>query len=63
MFKGYRTIIFNALAAIIPILETAGVSSFIETYGTTAVAGYALAITVGNAILRFLTDTKVGESK
>ena len=60
--KGYKTIIFNALATILPVLETAGISNFIETYGTTAVAGYVLVLTIGNAILRFFTDTKVGES-
>jgi len=61
--KGYRTIIFNILSAILPVMEISEITNLVTTYGGTIAAGYVLFVTVGNAILRFLTDTKIGEAK
>lgn len=55
--KGYRTVIFNVLAAILPVLEASG-----QDLGLTGqnLAYYGLAVTVGNIVLRFFTTTPVG---
>lgn len=56
MLKGKRTVIFNVLAAILPVLEVSGADLGLEG---DALAIYALAITVFNVILRGLTNTPV----
>ena len=61
--KGYRTIIFNVLSAILPVMEITEITNLITIYGGSIAAGYVLFVTVGNAVLRFLTDTKIGENK
>jgi len=56
--KGYRTVIFNILAAILPILETAGADIGLQG---NALAIYGAAVAVGNIILRTFTTTPIGK--
>jgi len=58
--KGYRTIIFNILAAILPILESA---EFTNLLTQEQMELYALAILIGNGLLRFVTNTSIGKSE
>lgn len=55
--KGYKTIIFNVLAAVAPVLETAGVDLGLEGNALTA---YAFGVAIVNLVLRFFTSTPVG---
>ena len=56
-FKGWKTIIFNILAALVPILEMSELLPFIpEDYMTL----YMLAVAMGNMYLRSVTTTPVG---
>lgn len=57
MIKGYKTVIFNVLAAILPVMEAAGADLGLEGNG---LALYALAVTIGNVVLRFFTTTPIG---
>lgn len=58
--KGYRTLIFNALAAILPVLELLRENAVIpEQY----MDEYVLLVLIGNGILRYLTDTPVGNKE
>lgn len=54
--KGYRTLIFNIIGAILPVLETADLTNVLGLQG---MALYGLALTVGNVVLRFFTTTPV----
>lgn len=54
--KGFKTVIFNVLAAIIPVLEVAGADLGLEGQG---LAYYGLGVTIANLILRFVTTTPV----
>lgn len=55
--KGWKTIIFNVLMAILLVVEEQG-----ELWGLSIeVIGFITVI--GNAILRFFTTTPVGKSK
>lgn len=56
MFKGFKTIIFNLLAAILPILEA---SSLTDTMNDEFTALYTAAVTGVNLYLRFKTTTPV----
>ncbi len=58
--KGWKTVLFNILAAIAPVLEASGAD-----LGLTgnAAAGYALGVSIINLVLRFYTTTPVGQSK
>ena len=58
MIKGYKTVLFNLLAAIVPVLEASG-----DDIGLTGqkLALYTLGVTVGNMILRFFTTTPIGK--
>ena len=58
--KGFRTIIFNLLAAIIPVLEMFGMELGLEGNYKTA---YYFVIIAGNIILRFKTNTTIGKKK
>lgn len=58
MLKGYKTVIFNILAAIIPVLEVSGAELGLEGQG---LALYGLAVTIGNIVLRFFTNTPIGQ--
>lgn len=56
MFKGFKTIIFNVLAAILPILEA---SSVTDTMNDEYTALYTAAVAGANLYLRFKTTTPV----
>lgn len=55
--KGFRTLIFNGLSTILPILESLNITEILDERTTGL---YILAVAIGNAILRFLTNTAVG---
>lgn len=54
--KGYKTVIFNVLAAIIPVLEVSGTDLGLEGNG---LAIYGLGVTIANLVLRFVTTGPV----
>jgi len=58
--KGFRTILFNILGAVLPILE---LSEFTNLLSSDQLAIYALGMTIGNGILRYLTTTAIFQSK
>ena len=60
MITGWKTVGFNVLAAILPVLEVSGVELGLEG---NALALYGLGVTVGNVILRFFTKTPVFKSE
>ena len=58
MLKGYKTIIFNVLAAAVPIMELTELNEVIpDNY----LPFYVLAIALGNMYLRSVTTTPVGK--
>lgn len=57
--KGLRTIIFNVLSTIMPVLEMSEVTDILPD---TWIAPYAIAIAVINMWLRSITTTPVGKS-
>jgi hypothetical protein len=58
MFKGWKTVTFNVLAAIVPILELTEIRGVVpEQY----LPFYALAVAVGNVYLRSITTTPMGK--
>lgn len=58
--KGWKTVLFNVLAAIIPVLEVSGTDLGLEGQ---QLAIYGLGVTVANLVLRFFTTTPVGKSE
>lgn len=58
MLKGYRTIIVNVLAIVYVVLASSGVDIPAPEQETIS-AGI---IAIANVVMRFITDTKVGES-
>lgn len=57
--KGFRTTLFNIVAAAVPILEASGVTNHLpEKY----LLGYILAMAAANIFLRYLTTTPIGKS-
>jgi len=58
--KGFKTLTFNGLAVILPILEGLDVSNLLNETG---MAVYVLIVAIGNAVLRFVTDSPVGKSE
>lgn len=56
--KGWRTVLFNIAAAVVPILETAGADLGLEGQG---LAIYGLGVAVVNIVLRFFTTTPFGK--
>ena len=58
MLKGYKTIIFNMLAAVVPLMELTELKAVIpDNY----LPFYVLAIAMGNLYLRSVTTTAVGK--
>ncbi len=55
--KGYRTIIFNGLAAVLPVLE---LTEFKAVIPDDYLPWYMLAVALGNLYLRTITTTPVG---
>ena len=60
MLKGYKTVIFNIVAAIMPVLEASGADLGLTGQG---LALYGLGITIGNIVLRYLTTTPIGKAE
>jgi hypothetical protein len=58
--KGWKTVLFNLAAAIMPVLEASGADLGLQGNN---LAYYALAVTVGNIVLRFFTTTPIGKTK
>lgn len=67
MFKGWRTLLFNVLAAIIPMLDVLVIIGAMPE--TAAIIPpewypyYALAIALANKLLRWLTTTPIGKKE
>ena len=57
--KGWRTLGFNALAFILPLLESIDVTSVLDAK---QMAVYTAGVAIGNCILRGFTNTKVGKA-
>ncbi len=56
--KGWKTVIFNIAAAILPALEAIDMT---DVLGSEGMSIYALVITIANVVLRFFTKTPVGQ--
>ena len=56
MITGWKTVLFNVLAAIVPVLEVSGADLGLEG---SALAFYGLGVTIVNLVLRFVTSTPV----
>lgn len=56
--KGFRTVLFNVAAAVMPVIEVAGAD-----LGLTGdkLAMYSLGVAMVNLVLRFFTTTPVGK--
>jgi len=60
MFKGWKTVTFNVLATVVPILELTELEGIVpEEY----LPFYALAVAMGNVYLRSVTTTQVGKKQ
>ena len=59
MIKGWKTVLFNIAAAIVPVLEVSGAELGLEG---NALALYGLGVTLGNIVLRFFTSTPIGKN-
>jgi hypothetical protein len=58
--KGWKTVTFNLLAAIVPILELTELRDVVpEQY----LPFYALAVAMGNMYLRSITTTPMGKKQ
>ncbi len=58
MFKGWKTVTFNVLAAVVPILELTEMKGIVpEEY----LPFYVLAVAMGNVYLRSVTTTPMGK--
>lgn len=60
MLKGYRTIILNVLALILPILELSELAAVLPREW---LPWYALALALINMGMRSITTTALGQSK
>lgn len=58
--KGWKTVLFNVLAAIVPVLEVSGADLGLDGQG---LAIYGLGVTIANLVLRYLTTTALGKSE
>ncbi|PCI53453.1 MAG: hypothetical protein COB36_12360 [Alphaproteobacteria bacterium] len=58
--KGFKTVIFNSLGSIMPILEVSGITGVLEG---DALKWYIIGMAVANIVLRFMTTTAVGKSE
>lgn len=57
MFKGWKTVVFNVLAAAVPILELTELKGIIPSE---YLPYYVLAVALGNMYLRSITTTPIG---
>jgi hypothetical protein len=58
--KGFKTIGFNLLAAILPVLQAADLTDILGLHGMSV---YGIVITAANLFLRSVTDTEVFKAK
>jgi hypothetical protein len=58
MLKGYKTILFNLMAALVPLLE---LTEMREVIPDNYLPIYMLAVAMGNLYLRTVTTTPVGK--
>lgn len=59
--RGFRTILFNALSALVPLLEVSGLGNYLTDQ---QMIWYILALVAGNLVLRvWFTKTPVGKSE
>lgn len=58
MLKGYKTILFNVLAAVVPIMELTELSAVVPDH---YLPFYMLVIAMGNMYLRTVTTSPVGK--
>jgi len=59
--RGFKTITFNILSALLPLLEASGLSSYLTD---SQMILYLIGIIAGNPILRvWFTSTPVGKSE
>ena len=58
MLKGWKTVAFNVLAAIVPILE---LTEFKGLVPAEYLPFYTLAVALGNVYLRSITTTAIGK--
>lgn len=58
MLKGYKTILFNVLAAVVPIMELTELSAVVPDHYLPL---YMLVIAMGNMYLRTVTTSPVGK--
>lgn len=56
MLKGYRTIIFNFVAMVLPALDSMDVTHVLSPQ---AACYYTMIVTIGNALLRFYTTSPI----
>jgi len=60
ILKGWKTVTFNVLAAIVPVLELTELKDVVpEEY----LPFYALAVALGNVYLRSVTTTPMGKKQ
>lgn len=58
MLRGYKTITFNLLVAVVPIMELTEMKAIIpDDY----LSVYLLCVAIGNVYLRSITTTPVGK--
>ena len=58
MFKGWKTVAFNVLAATVPILELTELKGLVPA---DYLSFYALSVALGNVYLRSITTTAIGK--
>lgn len=58
--KGFKTVIFNSLVSVMPILEVSGITGVLEG---DALKWYVIGMAGANILLRFMTSTAVGKSE
>tara|TARA_R110000744_G_scaffold158130_1_gene274108 strand:- start:302 stop:490 length:189 start_codon:yes stop_codon:yes gene_type:complete len=58
MFKGWKTVTFNVLAAVVPLLELTELKGLVPAE---YLPYYALSVALGNMYLRSITTTPMGK--
>ena len=58
MLKGWKTVAFNVLAAVVPILELTELKGLVPA---DYLPFYALSVALGNVYLRSITTTAIGK--
>ena len=58
MLKGYKTVLFNLLASVVPLLELTELQSIVPD---DQMPLYMFVVALGNLALRYMTTTPVGK--